>query len=285
MSDEELEVKRAPIRKKAAPKKHADPEAAGEPDSAPAPAAAPAAAPAGSPTSASEGGSWASTLLSPAEWDAMEPKGFVRYLATVSKSAVLEAIQQKLAEGDTSKNQAEAETVDWSILPTLTREFTYHELLVRAMGLIQSNNPELMHGGGKIALPMPRLQKDGSKKTALTNFNDICSALNRPLEEVMAFMKNDLGTNCSIDGNQCCIIKGTNIKINQIEALLRRYIDSYVKCNMCKSIDTILTRDTSSRLLSLTCNQCRASRNVQTNSTTGYTASTAKRARVRAKCL
>ena len=41
-----------------------------------------------------------------------------------------------------------------------------------------------------------------------------------------------------------------------------RYINDYVVCNSCKSLDTLLDRDSSTRIMFLRCQQCSASRTV-----------------------
>lgn len=48
------------------------------------------------------------------------------------------------------------------------------------------------------------------------------------------------------------------------ETVLRRYVNDYVLCPMCKSMDTLLDRDSATRLMSIRCQQCGASRTVQT---------------------
>ena len=51
------------------------------------------------------------------------------------------------------------------------------------------------------------------------------------------------------------ILKG-RFTAKHIESLLKRYIVEYVTCNMCKSPDTTLVRDSSTRLMMMTCKVC-----------------------------
>ena len=44
--------------------------------------------------------------------------------------------------------------------------------------------------------------------------------------------------------------------------MLRRYVNEYVLCPGCKSVDTLLDRDSTTRLMHLRCQQCGASRTV-----------------------
>ena len=48
----------------------------------------------------------------------------------------------------------------------------------------------------------------------------------------------------------------------KIESLLRKYINEYVTCEMCRSPDTLLKRDQVSRLYFVNCKACGASRAV-----------------------
>ena len=43
---------------------------------------------------------------------------------------------------------------------------------------------------------------------------------------------------------------------------VRRYVNEYVLCNSCKSPDTLLDRDSATRIMFLRCQQCGASRTV-----------------------
>ena len=47
-----------------------------------------------------------------------------------------------------------------------------------------------------------------------------------------------------------------------IESLLRKYIGEYVACQMCRSFNTALTRDSVSRLFFVSCQDCGSSRSV-----------------------
>ncbi len=47
-----------------------------------------------------------------------------------------------------------------------------------------------------------------------------------------------------------------------IESLIIKYISEYVSCPQCKSSDTVLTRDNSTRLMQMKCNVCLQERSV-----------------------
>jgi translation initiation factor 2 subunit 2 len=47
-----------------------------------------------------------------------------------------------------------------------------------------------------------------------------------------------------------------------MEKLYKRYIENYVTCGNCRSPNTKLDRDASTRLFMMTCNNCAASKSV-----------------------
>eukprot|EP01061_Rhynchopus_euleeides_P012685 TRINITY_DN223_c0_g1_i1.p5 TRINITY_DN223_c0_g1~~TRINITY_DN223_c0_g1_i1.p5 ORF type:complete len:146 (+),score=55.56 TRINITY_DN223_c0_g1_i1:714-1151(+) len=144
------------------------------------------------------------------------------------------------------------------------------------MGRIQSSNPQL-GVNQKTKIRPPTVQRDGTKKVAFTNFAEICKSLNRPQEHLFNFIKTELGTTGNIDGSYNLILKG-RLTSKHIEGLLRKYIEAYVTCGMCKSVDTNLVKDPHTRLTTLACNQCGASRTVQ-SITGGFSAQIGRRRR------
>ena len=105
----------------------------------------------------------------------------------------------------------------------------------------------------KIGIKPPIIQKDGSKRSVWTNFNDTYICLNRDHKHILQFFLNELTTTGSIDANNRLVIRG-NFNSSDFEKLLKRYIHRYVMCNSCKSIDTVIYNE--SRLSFIHCNQC-----------------------------
>merc|ERR1719326_1932866 len=83
--------------------------------------------------------------------------------------------------------------------------------------------------------------------------------MNRTSEHVMGFVLAEFGTEGSIDGNGALVLKG-RFQPKHAESLLRKYIREYVTCEMCRSPDTTLTRDPSTRLYVVACTKCNAQR-------------------------
>lgn len=138
--------------------------------------------------------------------------------------------------------------------------YTYTELLDRVTMILQSNNPDLMDKKRRNLKP-PQLTRVGPKKTLWVNFHEICTMMQRSPDHVFTFFTAELGTEGSIDGNQRLVLKGKYVA-KYIESLLRKYIVEYVTCQMCRSPNTNLVKDSSSRLFFLNCRDCGSSRSV-----------------------
>ncbi len=85
--------------------------------------------------------------------------------------------------------------------------------------------------------------------------------MRRNSDHVFQFMMAELGTEGSIDGSKRLVIRG-KFAPKYIESLLRKYIVEYVSCQMCRSLNTTLTRDNVSRLFFVQCQDCGCSRSV-----------------------
>jgi len=139
-------------------------------------------------------------------------------------------------------------------------DYTYGELLERVVEILHSNNPDLMEKKRRNMKP-PQLTRVGTKKTLWVNFQEICTMMQRNPEHVFQFFMAELGTEGSIDGNQRLVIRGKYVP-RYIESLLRKYIVDYVTCQMCRSPNTELVKDQSTRLQFINCKDCGSSRSV-----------------------
>jgi len=130
-------------------------------------------------------------------------------------------------------------------------KYSYDDMLMRVFDLLHMNNPELQNKR-KFQIKTPQLMRVGTKKTVWTNFAEICSMMRRNPDHVFQFMMAELGTEGSIDGNSRLVIRGKFVP-KYIESLLRKYIGEYVTCQMCRSFNTTLKRDSTSRLYFVEC--------------------------------
>jgi translation initiation factor 2 subunit 2 len=141
------------------------------------------------------------------------------------------------------------------------RDYTYEEMLDRVFGILKENNPELTGERRRTTLKPPQVAREGTKKTVFTNFMDLARSMNRNPEHLQQYLLAELGTSGSLDGQQRLIMKGRFLP-KAFEGCLRRYMNEYVLCNSCKSPDTLLDRDSSTRIIHLRCQACGASRTV-----------------------
>ena len=149
------------------------------------------------------------------------------------------------------------------------RDYHYDELLGRVFGILKERNPALSEKTKTIIKP-PQIAREGTKKTVFANLMEICNAMHRPHEHVTQYMMAELGTTGTLDGQQRLIIKGRFLP-KVFEGVLRHYFIDYVICNMCKSSDTQLVKEATTRLSYCRCQSCGASRSVS-NIQKGYTA-------------
>lgn len=142
-------------------------------------------------------------------------------------------------------------------------DYPYEGLLDRIYSNIRECNPELTGEKKRTILKPPQVAREGTRKTIFTNFQELCRLMNRSHEHVIQFMLVELGTCGSLDGSMRLVVKGRFLP-KAFENVLRRYMIEYVLCNSCKTPDTKLDRDQSTRLLYMKCNQCGSSRSVST---------------------
>uniref|UniRef100_A0AC34QKL6 Translation initiation factor IF2/IF5 domain-containing protein n=1 Tax=Panagrolaimus sp. JU765 TaxID=591449 RepID=A0AC34QKL6_9BILA len=190
--------------------------------------------------------------------------------AAAEKVVVDPAIQAEAAAFELGKLNLIDSKRDWP-------DYTYEELLAMVFGIMREKNPELSGDKKKFVMKPPQVARAGSKKTAFTNYAEICKLLRRQPKHVLQFLLAELGTTGSIDSNQCLIVKG-RFQQKHFENVLRKYIKEYVTCHTCRSSDTDLTRDT--RLFFLQCKTC-GSRCSVTTIKSGFTAMVGKRAAIR----
>ena len=136
-----------------------------------------------------------------------------------------------------------------------TRDYHYEEMLGRVFGILRENNPELAGEKHKTILKPPQVLREGTKKTVFVNFSELCKAMHRAPDHVITYLLAELGTSGSLDGQARLIVKGRFLP-KVFEGILRRYINDYVICNMCKSADTLLHKE--NRLYILRCQAVRA---------------------------
>lgn len=183
-------------------------------------------------------------------------------LSQKKKKKKKKATETSTAQDNTESKDGESSDNVQSGISEVTDppKYSYQQLLERVTDFLHQNNPELQDKKRHTVKP-PQLMRVGTKKTLWANFQEICKGMRRNPEHVFAFMMAELGTEGSIDGNQRLLIRGKFVP-KYIESLLRKYIVEYVTCQMCRSFNTSLTRDSVSRLYFVHCQDCGSSRSV-----------------------
>jgi translation initiation factor 2 subunit 2 len=114
----------------------------------------------------------------------------------------------------------------------------------------------------KNTLKIPIVHRVGSKKSSWLNFKECCKCLNREEHHLQIYTQSELSAESNIDGGGHLVLKGIYNQKN-IEIILKKYVSTYVQCQMCKGIDTFIKKDTVSRLSFLECYSCRSARSLQ----------------------
>jgi len=159
-----------------------------------------------------------------------------------------------------------------------TESIRYNPLLDRFFALLHDRNPDLAAGAGKnYKIPPPQCLREGNKKTIFANLPEIAKRLKRSEEHLTQFLFAEMGTSGSTDGSRRLVIKG-RFQSKQIENILRRYIQDYVSCKTCRSLNTELAKG-ENRLWYLSCQSCGSTRTVPAIKT-GFSAQIGKRKRM-----
>jgi translation initiation factor 2 subunit 2 len=148
-------------------------------------------------------------------------------------------------------------------------EETYDELLAKIYVLMGQERDPLAN---RTKLKPPKTEKIGSKKTAWINFRQTCETLNRSEDHLSLFISSETGALVSITQDGALLIRGIFPSL-KIESCLKKYMDLYVRCGMCKSTQTTLRKDPETRLMMMDCAFCKACRSVQAI-TVGFHATT-----------
>jgi translation initiation factor 2 subunit 2 len=140
-------------------------------------------------------------------------------------------------------------------------DLSYDDMLSRLYAVQQRETGSVGGVRAKVRLRLPEVARLGTKRAVWTNASDTCASLRRDLDHVQAFFLNELGTSGSVDGTRRLVFMGRFSRAN-MELVLRKYIAEYVSCSMCRSLDTAIERDASTRLQFMRCGDCGAQRTV-----------------------
>jgi translation initiation factor 2 subunit 2 len=124
----------------------------------------------------------------------------------------------------------------------------YRELLERA----RSQLPSDVREHKRFEVPKPQSYVIGMR-TILSNFKEICDALNRDPRHVLKFFSGEMATAATMQ---------RKFKYDTFERLIQRYIKEFVVCPVCGRPDTKIVKDR--RFLFLVCEACGARSSIST---------------------
>ena len=128
-------------------------------------------------------------------------------------------------------------------------ELGYNEMLER----VYSQLPPEVFEHKRFELPRPRSSIAGAR-TILHNFKEICDVLNRNQNHLLKFLSKEMATAGTINGARA-VFQG-RFNTDTLERLIRRYLEEFVVCPICKRPDTSILKE--KRLYFLVCEACGA---------------------------
>ena len=138
-------------------------------------------------------------------------------------------------------------------------KFTYDFLLKRIYNIMKVQNPN----SSTVGLKLPTIQVSMvGNRTCWMNFNDVAEALNRQAEHLFQYVLSELGSEGTIGGKNQATIK-TRVTQSNLQKVLTKYINDYVRCPNCKSFNTIIKKDQSTRLQQIYCEKCKSEKTIQ----------------------
>jgi translation initiation factor 2 subunit 2 len=128
-------------------------------------------------------------------------------------------------------------------------EYDYESLLRRARSLI----PDVALKRERLEIPRPYHAVIGMR-TLIYNFKELADALDRDPQHVLKFLSGEMATAATMQGARA-IFQG-KFPQDTLERLLKRYVEVFVVCPICKRPDTKIVRE--KRLSFLICKACGA---------------------------
>jgi translation initiation factor 2 subunit 2 len=126
-------------------------------------------------------------------------------------------------------------------------------LIKRIYAEMKENNTLIIRK--RLTIPVKYAIRRKDKKTYVTQYIDLCNALNRDPDVVSQFIGHELSTKTSINEAQELKITGFHTD-NRINELIVSYILKFVQCSNCSSPDTEVVNIMKSKQLQ--CHKCKS---------------------------
>jgi len=107
----------------------------------------------------------------------------------------------------------------------------------------------------KINIPLPVTGRLGTKLTKWTNFEIICFKLNRTPDHVAVFISKELCTTYSLTSTNELKLR-YRLGPDRACAILSQYMNTWVRCAVCKSLHTLLVKNATHRFYTIQCESC-----------------------------
>jgi translation initiation factor 2 subunit 2 len=128
-------------------------------------------------------------------------------------------------------------------------ELKYEDMLEDAYRML----PPEVFKRERLEVPNASCTTFGSR-TFLNNFKEICEVLNRDPEHVLRYLSKEMATLGMIEGSRA-VFQG-RFECETLDRLVKRYMDEFVICPICKRPDTKIIKE--KRLNFLVCEACGA---------------------------
>lgn len=133
-------------------------------------------------------------------------------------------------------------------------KMNYEEMLKRARSQLP---PEVLEHK-RFDIPKPRCHVTGMR-TIFRNYKEICDALNRDPPHLLKFLSREMATAGTTDRSRL-VFQG-RFRYDTFERLIKRYVDEFVICPVCKRPDTKIIKE--KRLYFLICEACGAKSSIR----------------------
>eukprot|EP00281_Chroomonas_sp_CCMP1168_P021015 CAMPEP_0206231320 /NCGR_PEP_ID=MMETSP0047_2-20121206/10771_1 /ASSEMBLY_ACC=CAM_ASM_000192 /TAXON_ID=195065 /ORGANISM="Chroomonas mesostigmatica_cf, Strain CCMP1168" /LENGTH=335 /DNA_ID=CAMNT_0053654885 /DNA_START=278 /DNA_END=1285 /DNA_ORIENTATION=+ len=112
----------------------------------------------------------------------------------------------------------------------------------------------------RYTMPTMQIKVEGTTKmikTVLTNVNEVCQAIGRPVDYLVTYLGQELSANSKIDKDNRAYVTGS-MELPKIQEVVYKFIRETVTCEHCKNPETSVHIEGSKKraILYLTCKGC-----------------------------
>ena len=140
--------------------------------------------------------------------------------------------------------------------------YAYDFLLNRLYNIMDKQKAS--NTGANWKIPALKLGKGANGRTTWVNFEDVAMVLGRQKEDILKFICAELSIDATLGGEGQMYFKTKqDISEKTLQSVINDYYKKYIRCPNCKSQNTILRKDPSTRLSQIYCKECKGVKTVQ----------------------